>query len=182
MSVQALWDSPERAREDAAFERSRTQRRSNDPEVFVVDDENVDRIMAGRLPLLVGAPSGPVTTGAKSKATSTASRAPGSGANRSGSPGSGRRTGRDGPTRSWPPNPSIPMPAPVQAPAHRRPESRQPEDRQQENRRPENTAPPDPEDIIVVPEDNGPLTGAKGKAKRQWEEEPGLYTRREGCY
>ena len=160
MSVQAMWNNPERALEDAAFERSRAQRRSEDPEVLIMDDENVDRILSGRPPIQVGTPSGPVTAGHRPKASSTTSRAPGSGTNRSGSPGSGGRTGRDNPTRSRPPNLSVPMPAPVQAPAHKQPENRQPE-----NRQPENTAPPDPDDIIVVPEDDGPLTGAKGKGK-----------------
>ena len=150
MSVQAMWNNPERAREDAAFERSRALRRSDDPEVLIMEDENVDRILSGCPPLQAGAPSSSVTPSARPKATSTISRAPGSGANRSDSPGSGGRTGRDSPTRSRPPNQSVPLPAPVQVPAHRQPE---------------NTAPPDPDDVIIVPEDDAPLTGGKGKAK-----------------
>ena len=113
-------------------------------------DENVERILAGRPPLRVGAPSSSVTPSARSKATSTVSRAPGSGANRSDSPGSGGRTGRDSPTRPRAPNPSIPIPAPVQLPAHRQPE---------------NTAPPDADEVIIVGEDDAPLTGGTGKAK-----------------
>ena len=70
-SVRALWNNPERAREDEAFERSRTQRRSEDPEVLIMEDENVDRILAGRPPIRLAAPSGPAATATRPKAAST---------------------------------------------------------------------------------------------------------------
>ena len=47
-SVRALWSNPERAREDEAFERSRARTHSEGPEVFIMEDENVERILAGR--------------------------------------------------------------------------------------------------------------------------------------
>ena len=149
-SVQALWSNPERAREDEAFERSRAQSRSDDPEVLIMEDENVDHILAGCPPLRLAAPSGPVTTATRPKAASTITRASGSEANCSDSPSSRGRTGRDSPTHPQPPNLLVPIPAPVQMPVHKQPES---------------IAPPDSDDVIFLKEDDVPLTGGKSKSK-----------------
>ena len=118
-----------------------------------MEDENVDRILAGRPPLRLAAPSGLVATATRPKAASTISRAPGSRANRSDSPSSRGRTGRDSPTRSRPPNLSVPIPAPVQMPVHK------------QQKQPESTAPPDSDDVIFLREDDAPLTGGKSKSK-----------------
>ena len=148
-SVRALWDHPERAREDEAFERSRAPVRPGEIEVFVMEDENVDRILAGRPPTQSAASSGPATMNARPKATSASSRASGSGANRSDPPGSRNRSGRDSPTCPRPPSLTVPIPAPVQVLVRKQPE---------------NTAPPDPDEVIVLKDDDEPL-GGSGNSK-----------------
>ena len=148
--TQDYWDNPERAREDEAFERSRAQRRSEDPEVLIMEDENVERILAGRPPIRLAAPSGPAATATRPKAASTNTRASGSRADRSDSPSSRGRTGRDSLTQPRPPNLSVPIPAPVQMPVHKQPVS---------------TALPDPDEVILVKDDDAPLTSGGNKSK-----------------
>ena len=115
-----------------------------------MEDENVDRILAGRPPIQVTAPSGPAATATRPKAASTSTRASGSGAERSDSPSSWGKTGRDSPTHPRLPNLSVPIPAPVQMPVRKQPES---------------TAPPANNEVIYVREDDAPLTGSGSKSK-----------------
>ena len=150
-SVRALWDHPERAREDEAFERSRAQNQPGEIEVFIMEDENMDRILAGRQPTWLATSTGLASTAARPKTASANTRTSGSGADRSDSPGSRGRSGRDSPTHPRPSNLTVPILAPVQMPVHKQPEG---------------TAPPDPNDVILVKDDDEPLSGGNNKSKR----------------
>ena len=156
-SVHSLWDHPERAREDEAFERSRAQDRPLEIPIVIMADENMDALLAGRCPTQLATSSRPTTTATKPKATSSSTQTTGSGAARSGSPGPRGRSGRASPTQLRPSNLTVPIPAPVQMPAHRKPES---------------TAPPDPDKIIVLKDDDEPLASSnsksKGSGKKNW--------------
>ena len=111
--------------------------------MVVMEDENVDAILAGRRPSQLVSSSHPPATVNRPKTTPTSTRASSAGATRSGSPASLIRTGWASPTHSRPAGSSVPMPAPVQVPAHR-----------------------DPREVIVVPEDDDePLTSSGSKPK-----------------
>ena len=151
-SILSMWNDPERTREDEAFERSRAQNQPTAIPVMVMEDENVDAILAGRCPSQLVPSSRPPAAVNKPKATSTSTRtsssgAARSGATRSGSPVPQSRSGRASPTQPRPTGSSVPMPAPVQIPAHRK------------------NTPVDPGEVIVVPEDDEPLTSSGNKSK-----------------
>ena len=146
-SVRALWNDPERAREDEAFEQSRAQDRPRETPVMVMEDENVDTILAGWCPMQTSSSSRPTATATQSKTTPSSTRTSSSGAAHSGSP---INSGRASPTRPRPSNMEVPMPAPIQVPVHRRRD---------------NTAPPDSDDVILVKDNGEPLASSSGKSK-----------------
>ena len=148
-SVRSLWNHPERAREDEAFERPRAQDRPGEIPIVIMADENVDALLAGCHPAQLATSSRPATMATKPKASSS-TRTTGSGAARSGSPGPRGRSRRASPTQLRPSNLTVPIPAPVQMPAHRKPEK---------------TVPPDPDEVIVVNEDDEPLASSNSKSK-----------------
>ena len=160
-SVRTLWNDPERAREDEAFERTRVQDRPGEIPVVVMDDENVDAILAGWRPAQLASSTRPTATVARPKTTPSSTRTSSPGAARSGSPVPQDRSGRASPTQPRPSNSSVPMPAPVQMPVHRRRDS---------------TAPPAPGEVIVVRDDDEPLASSgskpKGSAKKAWSYTP----------
>ena len=149
-SVRTLWNDPERAREDEAFERSQAQDRPGEIPVVLMDDENVDRILAGQRPTQLSSSSHPTATAARPKMTPSSTRTTSSAAVRSGSPVPQDRSGRASPTQPRPSDLTVPMPAPVQMPAHWKRES---------------TAPAGSDDVIVVKDDDEPLASSSSKSK-----------------
>ena len=103
-SVRTLWNDPERAREDEAFERSRVQDRPGEIPVAVMEDENVDAILAGQRPAQSSSSSRPTATVTRPKTTPSSTRTSSSVAARSGSPVPRDNSGRASPTRPRPSN------------------------------------------------------------------------------
>ena len=149
-SVRTLWNHPERAREDEAFERSRAQGQPGEIPIVVMDDENVDAILAGRRPAQLVSSSHPTVTVTRPKTTPSSTRTSSSRAAHSGSPVPQDRSGRASPTQPRPPNLTVPMPAPVQMPVHWKWES---------------TAPSDSKEVIVVRDEDEPLASSSSKSK-----------------
>ena len=111
-TVRSMWEHPDRAREDEAFERSRAQNQPREIPVVIMADENVEKILAGCRPSQLVPSSRPAATVTKPKATSSSTRASSSGPTRS---------GRASPTQVRLSGLTVPMPAPIQMPAHRKP-------------------------------------------------------------
>ena len=152
-SVHTLWNDPERRREDEAFERVRAQGRRTEPPVIIMEDVTAEFLLAQqRTSRQASSSSCPTATASRPEATTHSS-----------TPVPQDRTRRFSPTLTRPASRSLPMPASFQLPTHRKRE---------------NTAPPDPGAVIVVQDDDEPLTGTdkpKGSAKKA----PRVYTAEE---
>ena len=163
-SVLTLWNDPERAREDEVFKRTRAQDRPGEIPVVVMDDENVDAILAGRHPTQLVSSTHPTATVARPKTTSSSTRTTSPGAAHSSSPVPQDRSGRASPTQPRPSNTTVPIPASVQMLVHGKWDS---------------TAAPTPDDVIVVRDDDEPLASSGSKPKGSARSE--LHARRGGC-
>ena len=159
--LHTLWNDPERAREDEAFERTQAQDPPGEIPIVVMDDETVDAILTGQCPAQLVSSTHPTVTVTRPKATPSSTQTSSSGAGRSSSLVPQGRSGRASSTQPRPSNLTVPMLAPVQMPAHRKLEG---------------TAPPDSGEVIVVKDDDEPLASSnsksKGSGKKNWVHTP----------
>ena len=149
----ALWADPERHREDEQFERNRAQSRSVNIPVMVLEDETAEALVA-RQQAARQSSTRPVTTTTAPKPAALATGTPSSKAVDAGAPAPWEWFRKPSPTGPQPSTVTVPMPAAIQLPP---------------TQKRDRTAPPDPDDVIVVKDDDEPLSGSdkpKGSAKK----------------
>ena len=155
--VRAVWADPERRREDEQFERNRAQSRSVNSSVnipiVVLADETVEALLAQQQAAHQSS-TRPVTMTTAPKPATLATGTPNSEAVDASAPAPWEWFRKPSPTGPRPSTTMVPMPAAIQLPPARK------RDR---------PAPPDPNDMIVVKDDDEPLSGSdkpKGSTKK----------------
>ena len=152
-TVRAVWADPEWHREDEQFECNRAQSRSVNIPVMVLADETAEALLAQQQAVHQSS-TRPVMTTTAPKPAASATGTPSSEAVDAGAPAPWERFRKPSPTSPRPSTVMVPMPAAIQLPPARK------RDR---------PAPPDPNDVIVVKDDDEPLSRSnkpKGRTKK----------------